>query len=144
MEFDVKAFREAKGYKRQSAFADAVGYRQTMISQIENGQKKMSDKLLLRIEEVFKINLDPFKRYDRNKKGLYFEEMTDSLSTVEATLEKTTGVLKQEPLLFEGLSAEDLPYQETPELLKENNLLLKELLACLKEVLRRMPSPTSF
>jgi transcriptional regulator with XRE-family HTH domain len=142
MEFDLKAFRESRGYKKQSAFAKLIGYNQTMVSQVETGQKKISDKLLLRIEAAFQINLDHYKRYERNKMGLYLEAIiSDPLLDVSPLLEAkdasenvtATSEALNTPMSFAAC---------TPELIlaRENNQLLKELLSCLQELLRRVPA----
>lgn len=141
MGFDLKAFRELKGYPKQKDFADLLDYTSTMISQMESGQKPVSDKLLLKIEDVFKINLDDYKKYDRNKKGLYLKEITDPLQSAPHS-QLHSELLEQKEQLSEKLAKiEDAQYNDTPELIlaKENNLLLKELVYCMREILKRVP-----
>lgn len=146
MDFDLKTFRESKGYSKQKEFAALVNYKSTMISQMESGQKPVSDKLLLKIEEVFEINLDEYKKYDRNKKGLYLKEIIDPLKTLPHSKEHGELLGKSRQLSEKLSEMENSDVMDTPELMlaKENNRLLRELVTCMKEILRRVPEEITF
>ena len=154
MKFDLKKFREDNGYK-QKDFAEFVGYKQPILSKMEGGNMLVSDKLLNKIEDVFKINLDGYKKFDRNKRGLYLpEEITgeddapnDNPLDAMAHTAASEDLQKRYLQLLEKKSALDDNYfalkeehrQTTDELalVKENNVLLKELVVGMKELLKR-------
>lgn len=52
----------------QQEFAGRLNYSQATISRIESGEKTVSDKLLTKIEDAFQLNLDEYKKYEKNKK----------------------------------------------------------------------------
>lgn len=147
MKFDLKAFREKREFK-QSVFAEMIGYDQSVISRMEKGEKPVSDKLLLKIEEVFEINLDDHKRFDRNKKGLYLKEDGNGITTSEDPHKEHAELRRQYTQLQEEKSVLDTKYftlseehrKTTLELavLVENNILLKKIAADTQELLNRM------
>ncbi len=155
MKFDLKQFREEKGHK-QYAFAELVGYNQPTLSRMENGEKPVSDKLLNKIEDVFKINLDSYKKYDRNKRGLYLhqESQTDTSthpedvqiehvhSAADEELKKRyLQLLEKKSEIYDRYYALREEHDRTNQelvILHENNRLLKELVADMKEVLKRV------
>lgn len=148
MRFDLKKFREREGYK-QNAFADLLGYKQPVISRMENGDKPVSDKLLMKIETHFKINLDRYKKYERNKTGLYKpyeyenknEKVINQLTPPSDLLSKYTQLLEQKSELdkqyYSALPEEKSQNGNELSVAEENNLLLRKIALDIQELLFR-------
>ncbi|GAA4456910.1 helix-turn-helix transcriptional regulator [Rurimicrobium arvi] len=158
MKFDLKKFRMHYGFHKQKDFADKVNYQAPVISRMEKDEqgKPVSDKLLIAIENAFQVNLDQFKRYDRNKLGLYRDNVLPADFFQERITTKQGGGshkendnLKQQLIgLLEEKSALDNKYfvlskqqhQKTVDLalLQEQLSLIRKLTDDSQQILERL------
>lgn len=151
--FDLKKFREDAELTQQE-FADRLDYSQATISRIESGEKTISDKLLMKIENGFRVNLDDYKKYEKNKKGItethghnddpaHYNEQDHSVHGEVANLEferKYLELLEEKSKMdtrFHALSEEHKLTTVELLLIKENNTLLRKIVANTDELLLR-------
>lgn len=144
--FNLKQLREKSGLN-QTDFGKSIGYKQSIISKIEKGDhKKISDKLLMAIEEVYKVNLDVYKKYEKNKKeavvsnGLNTVDEHAHLHEANEHVQKYDQLLAEKAKLDERFFASNKEHETANselELLRENNRLLKEIVANTYELLSR-------
>lgn len=152
--FDLKKFREDAELTQQE-FADKLDYSQATISRIESGEKKISDKLLMKIEDGFRVNLNDYKKYEKNKKSTTdthehndedagYNERDHHLHVEVANLEferKYLELLEEKSKMdnrFHALSEEHKLTTVELLLIKENNTLLRKIVANTDELLLRL------
>lgn len=148
LKFNLKQFREERNIAQGDLVAK-LGYSQAFISRIERGRKPVSDQLLIAIEDAYKINLDAYKKYDRNKHGAYLDNIylqhdeppAHLLSAHLGNLELRDQYLK---LLQEKYDLDQRFFALSEEriasmaLLQENNRLLQKIVDGTEQLLSRM------
>jgi len=60
-EFDIKAFRIIEAKLKQQQFASKIGINRGTLSKIEAGHAKITDGILIKIEQAYNIDLTKYK-----------------------------------------------------------------------------------
>lgn len=64
---NIKLLREKELKETQEVMASKLGVNRGTIAKIESGHSKPSNKLLDKIHEVYGVDVEPFKSYNKNK-----------------------------------------------------------------------------
>lgn len=119
--FDLKNFREKHTKLSQREFAAKLGVSQGTVGKIEapNSTVKVSNKLLDKISEKFKVDMEPYKSYNLDKGSVHDEHKIE--------------IGEFEYKYYKLLEEKEALYNRLLGLSDENKDLLRKIIVCTEE-----------